>query len=122
MKGSTCQNKKSTTTWRPSTSPNDAPSTNLARPSLPSSPKQSSAIAYGLPAFKLNGKAIAGFGAFKNHLSYFPHSGSVIEELNEDTSPYVASRGTLQFPVDTPLPGKLVEELITVRLRQIRVG
>ena len=84
-------------------------------------PEAEQCIAYGLPAFKLNGKAIAGFGAFKNHLSYFPHSGSVIEELTEDTSPYVASKGTLQFPVDTPLPGKLVEELITVRLRQIRV-
>lgn len=83
-------------------------------------PDAEQGIAYGMPAFKLNGKAIAGFGAFKNHLSYFPHSGSVIQELTEDVSDYVASKGTLQFAVDTPLPGKLVEELITVRLRQIR--
>jgi uncharacterized protein YdhG (YjbR/CyaY superfamily) len=83
-------------------------------------PDAEQGISYGMPAFKLNGKAIAGFGAFKNHLSYFPHSGSVIQELTEDVSDYVASKGTLQFAVDTPLPGKLVEELITVRLRQIR--
>ena len=41
-------------------------------------PDAEQCISYGMPAFKLDGKAVAGFGAFKHHLSYFPHSGSVI--------------------------------------------
>jgi hypothetical protein len=41
-------------------------------------PEAEQRISYGMPAFKLRGKTIAGFAAFKNHLSYLPHSGSVI--------------------------------------------
>lgn len=41
-------------------------------------PDAEQGISYGMPAFKLRGKTIAGFAAFKNHLSYLPHSGSVI--------------------------------------------
>jgi len=75
-------------------------------------------ISYGMPAFRVRGKVIAGFAAFKNHLSYFPHSGSVIPELRSEVSQYATSDGTLRFPVDTPLPDALVEALVAVRLRQ----
>ena len=44
-------------------------------------PEAEQCMSYGLPAFRLDGKVVAGFGAFKNHLSYFPHSGSVHPEL-----------------------------------------
>src|ERR1035437_6085225 len=43
-------------------------------------PDAEECISYGLPAFKVKGKTVAGFGAFKNHLSYLPHSGSVRSE------------------------------------------
>jgi len=62
---------------------------------------------------------VAGFAAFKNHLSYFPHSGTVLPELPEEVAGYGASKGTLQFAVDTPLPRSLVEKLIAVRLREL---
>jgi uncharacterized protein YdhG (YjbR/CyaY superfamily) len=81
-------------------------------------PDAEQCISYGLPAFRLQGKVIAGFAAFKNHLSYFPHSGSVIPALRHDVAQYATSTGTLQFPIDTPLPDALVEELIAVRMRQ----
>jgi hypothetical protein len=48
-------------------------------------------ISYGMPAFKVKGKAVAGFAAFKNHLSYMPHSGSVLATLRDDTAPYETS-------------------------------
>ena len=64
-------------------------------------------------------KAVAGFAAFKDHLSYFPHSGSVLPELPEAVAGYGGSKGTLQFAVDTPLPRPLVEKLIAVRLREL---
>ena len=61
---------------------------------------------------------IAGFAAFKNHLSYLPHSGSVFHEFEGELSQYKTSKGALQFPIDTPLPKALVKRLIAVRKRQ----
>ena|SRR6516165_234658 len=81
-------------------------------------PDADQGIAYGAPAFKTGGKTIAGFAAFKNHLSYLPHSGSVFPELREELKGYTTSTGALRFNVDEPLPRPLVEELISVRLRQ----
>jgi uncharacterized protein YdhG (YjbR/CyaY superfamily) len=77
-------------------------------------------ISYGMPAFRLDGKVVAGFAAFKNHLSYLPHSGSVFAELHDEVSGYKTSSGALQFPIDKPLPKALVKKLISVRLRQAR--
>jgi uncharacterized protein YdhG (YjbR/CyaY superfamily) len=81
-------------------------------------PEAEQCISYGLPAFRVQGKVIAGFGAFKNHLSYLPHSGSVFPELGNELAKYKTSSGALQFPVDTPLPKALVKKLVTIRLRQ----
>jgi len=81
-------------------------------------PEAEEGISYQLPAFRIRGKVIAGFAAFKNHLSYLPHSGSVFPELKEEVATYSTSSGALRFPVDTPLPKTLVERLIAVRLGQ----
>src|SRR5436190_24179634 len=81
-------------------------------------PDAEQGISYGMPAFKLRGKTIAGFAAFKNHLSYLPHSGSVIPELSKETEGYESTTGSLHFPIDTPLPESLVRKLLTVRMRQ----
>src|ERR1700693_995623 len=66
-------------------------------------PDAEQGISYGVPAFRLRGKVVAGFAAFKNHLSYLPHSGSVLAELDDDDAKWFTSKGTLQFPVDTSL-------------------
>jgi uncharacterized protein YdhG (YjbR/CyaY superfamily) len=81
-------------------------------------PESEQGISYGLPAFKVEGKTIAGFAAFKNHLSYLPHSGSVFPELSDELQGYTTSTGALRFGVDEPLPAPLVQKLIAVRLRQ----
>ena len=81
-------------------------------------PDAEECISYAVPGFKLAGKTVAGFAAFKNHLSYLPHSGSVFAELTEELAGYEKSSGALRFPVDQPLPPELVEKLIAVRLRQ----
>jgi uncharacterized protein YdhG (YjbR/CyaY superfamily) len=62
---------------------------------------------------------VAGFAAFKNHLSYLPHSGSVFPELAEDLTPYVTTSGALHFAVDSPLPKELLEKLIETRIAQL---
>ena len=81
-------------------------------------PDAEQGISYQVPAFRLDGKVIAGFAAFKNHLSYLPHSGSVFPVLRDEVANYKTSTGALQFPIDTPLPKSLVEQLIRVRLDQ----
>jgi uncharacterized protein YdhG (YjbR/CyaY superfamily) len=82
-------------------------------------PEAEEGISYGSPAFRLHGKVIAGFAAFKNHLSYLPHSGSVLAELPDDVAGYVTTKGALQFAIDKPLPKALVNKLISVRLREV---
>ncbi len=92
----------------------------LRRTILGAAPDVEQGLSYGLPAFKVRGKVIAGFAAFKNHLSYLPHSGSVLPELAEEVAGYGTSegRGALKFPIDRPLPEALVKKLIEVRMRQ----
>ncbi len=81
-------------------------------------PEAEQGISYGVPAFKVRGKTIAGFAAFKNHLSYLPHSGSVFPRLKDELKGYSTSSGALRFSIGQPLPVSLVEKLIAVRLQQ----
>jgi uncharacterized protein YdhG (YjbR/CyaY superfamily) len=81
-------------------------------------PEAEEGISYQVPAFRLDGKVIAGFAAFKNHLSYLPHSGSVFPVIRDEVASYTTSKGALQFPIDSPLPKPLVESLVRVRIAQ----
>jgi uncharacterized protein YdhG (YjbR/CyaY superfamily) len=76
-------------------------------------------ISYGMPAFKVQGKTVAGFAAFKTHLSYLPHSGSVLATLAADVTPYETSKGSLKFAIDKPLPKRLVKKLVRIRMREL---
>jgi len=75
-------------------------------------------ISYGIPGYRLRGQVVAGFAAYQRHLSYFPHSGSVLPALKKDLKQYATSKGTLRFELDTPLPKSLVEKLIAIRIDQ----
>ncbi len=65
---------------------------------------------------------IAGFAAFKRHLSYLPHSGSVFPRLADELRGYSRSSGALRFDIACPLPAPLVEKLIVVRLAEAFPG
>ena len=82
-------------------------------------PEAEQCISYGMPAFKVQGKTVAGFAAFKHHLSYLPHSGSVLPALGDDLARYEQSKGSLHFAMDKPLPKRLVKKLVTTRMRQL---
>ncbi len=82
-------------------------------------PDAEECISYGMPAFKVRGKTIAGFAAFKNHLSYLPHSGSVLPTLAAALAGYEGTKGSLHFPVDEPLPAAIVNQLVGTRLREL---
>ena len=83
-------------------------------------PQAEEGLSYGVPVFRVGTEAIAGFAAFKRHLSYLPHSGSVLTSLDPALLEwYTWSKGALRFPVDTPLPRSLVEALIEARAAEI---
>jgi uncharacterized protein YdhG (YjbR/CyaY superfamily) len=81
-------------------------------------PEVEEGISYGVPAFRLHGKVVAGFAAFQHHLSYLPHSGSVFSELGDELAAYQMSTGALRFSVDASLPKPIVERLLAVRMAQ----
>lgn len=88
----------------------------LRRSILAAAPEAEQGIAYGVPVFRIAGKNVAGFMAAKNHVSYLPHSGSVLETLpQKDLEGYTFSKGALRMPVDAPLPADLVTKLIAAR-------
>ena len=73
-------------------------------------------ISYGIPAFKHNG-VLVWFAAFSKHCSLFP-TASVIEAFKKELKGYTTSKGTIQFPVDRPLPAALVKKLVKARIAQ----
>lgn len=91
----------------------------LRRTILEFVPEAEQVISYGLPAFRMDGKTVAGFAAFKTHLSYLPFSGSVLDKLGDELEGYKMTKSALHFPVDQPLPKPLVKKLIAVRMAEV---
>lgn len=80
-------------------------------------PKATETISYQIPTFVHNGALVA-FGAFKNHLSFFPMSIALMEAHREELAPWSTSRGTIRFSVDKPLPATLVKKLVKARIKE----
>ena len=75
------------------------------------------AISYGLPTFKYKGSLVA-FAAFKKHCSLFPMSMAVIAAFKNELKGFHTSKGTIQFPLDKPLPAALLKKMVKARIRQ----
>jgi uncharacterized protein YdhG (YjbR/CyaY superfamily) len=80
-------------------------------------PEPTEAISYRMPTFKYKGSLVA-FAAFTNHCSFFPMSLSVIDAFKDDLKSFQTSKGTLQFPLDKPLPAALVKKMVKARIAQ----
>lgn len=85
-------------------------------------PDAQECISYNMPAYRIEGKVVAGFASFTRHCAYLPHSGSVFPELVDELAGYRHTSGSLHFPVDRPLPEALIRRLIEVRRRQALGG
>lgn len=90
----------------------------LRRTILEVIPDAEQVISYAVPGFRVGGKTVAGFAAFRDHLSYLPFSGSVLSQLAGELEGYTMTKSALHFPVDRPLSKELVERLIAVRLAE----
>lgn len=75
-------------------------------------------IGYGMPIFKLDGKYLIGYCAFKNHSSVFP-GPAAIESVADKITEYTTAKGTIQFTAEHPLPDAIIEALVRHRLAAI---
>lgn len=75
-------------------------------------------MSYGLPTFKLNGKPLLHFGAFKDHLSIFP-TGDPMPEIAEEVAVFRTAKGTLQYTEARPIPSDLIKKIVRARRGEI---
>jgi len=75
-------------------------------------------ISYGAPVWVLDGKKVAGFCAFKNHLVYSTHGKIVTEALADELAAYKVSKASFQFGVSETLPEALLEKLVQTRIAE----
>lgn len=74
-------------------------------------------ISYGMPAYKLNGKPLAYFAAFTEHIGFYPIPSGV-EAFKEEFSGYKTTKGGIQLPLDKPLPVDLIKKVIKYRVAE----
>lgn len=83
-----------------------------------SAPYAEERISYNIPTFVINGKPLVHFAAFKKHIGFFPTPSAVLA-FKDKLAGYKTSKGTVQFPLDEPIPYKLIEEIVKYRVRDI---
>lgn len=79
-------------------------------------PEAEETINYGIPTFTLNGNLVH-FAAFKNHIGFYP-TPTGIEAFKEELSPYNRAKGSVQFPIDQPLPLSLIRRMVEYRVKE----
>lgn len=79
-------------------------------------PEAKETISYSMPAFDFHG-ILCYFAAFKDHLSFFPTPGGVAA-FQEELKEYKTSKGTIQLPLDKPLPLELIARIVKFRLEE----
>ncbi|GJQ33512.1 MAG: hypothetical protein HBSAPP04_23510 [Ignavibacteriaceae bacterium] len=80
------------------------------------SPGTTECISYGMPAFRLR-RVVVYFAAFKNHVSLFP-GASGVATFADELKQWKWSKGTIQFPLDQPLPVELIKRIVAFRLKE----
>jgi uncharacterized protein YdhG (YjbR/CyaY superfamily) len=80
-------------------------------------PEAIETISYRIPAFKHKG-VLVWFAAFSDHCSLFP-TASVIEAFKSELKGFTFSKGTIQFPIDRPLPAALIRKMVKLRVAQV---
>ncbi len=79
-------------------------------------PEAEEAISYAIPTFKLHGNLVH-FAAFKNHIGFYPAPRG-IEAFKKELAVYEGGKGTVQFPIDQPLPLGLISKIVKFRAKE----
>ena len=80
-------------------------------------PEAGEKISYGIPTFTLNGKYLIYFAGWKHHISIYPIPVGD-DAFNQEIAQYIAGKGTLKFPIDKPLPLKLITKMVKLKVAE----
>lgn len=83
-------------------------------------PEAVEAIAYKMPALRLDGRFFMSYDAYKSHFSLFPSTDAMTELLGDELVPHLSGKGTLRFSADAPLPVDLIRRIAEIRLAEFR--
>jgi uncharacterized protein YdhG (YjbR/CyaY superfamily) len=81
-------------------------------------PNATESIAYGMPAYKLNGKPLVYFAGFKKHIGFYA-TPTGHDEFEKELSVYKQGKGSVQFPLDKPIPYDLIKKMVAFRVKEI---
>ncbi len=76
-------------------------------------------ISYQIPTYKLNGRAVIYFAAWKQHYSLYPSTSHVVAAFKDDLAQYEVNKGTIRFPLSEPVPVKLIAGIAKVRAKEV---
>jgi uncharacterized protein YdhG (YjbR/CyaY superfamily) len=82
-------------------------------------PNATEYISYGMPVFKYE-KPFIGFAAMKNHIGFYPMSGSFVAAHKKELAGYTTSKGAIQLPLDKPLPLTLIKKVVKLRIKETK--
>ena len=80
-------------------------------------PKAEEAISYGMPAYKMGGMPLVYFAAFKKHIGFYA-TPTGHEAFKAELAPYKQGRGSVQFPLNQPIPFDLLKQIVLFRVEQ----
>jgi len=85
-------------------------------------PQTDEVISYKIPAYKLHGRPVLYFAAWKQHYSLYPATRRVLAAFKDELAPYEVNKGTIRFPLAKPLPVGLVKRLVKARVAEVQKG
>jgi uncharacterized protein YdhG (YjbR/CyaY superfamily) len=83
-----------------------------------SAPEATETISYAVPTFDLNGRHLVHFAGYEQHVGFYP-TASGIEAFRDEFKGYHSARGSVRFPLGSPLPADLIRRVVEFRVREV---